>query len=292
MRYATGAGLILLAGVLWSVQGLLIRAIPVAGPWAILFWRSAGMLPVLLVWIGIGANGKVLQELRAVGWPGAFGGLGLVAAFSGAIFAFQATTVANAVLLFSASPFFAAILGRLLLGETVGPVTWLAIGLAVLGISVMVGGGIGGGSIAGNIAALSSALGFAVFTVTLRWGHLTDMLPAVVLGGIFSMIAGAAVASMLGQSLRVPPFEAGIAAAMGAVTLSGGMLLYTAGSRVVPAAQATLLSLVEVLLAPVWVWLFLGETVSRGTLAGGVVLLGAVILNAFGARVAARETAA
>ncbi len=291
MRYTTGAGLILLAGVLWSVQGLLIRNIHEAGPWAILFWRSAGMLPVLLVWIALGARGRVVAELRAVGWAGVLGGLGLVAAFAGAILAFQTTTVANAVLLFSASPFFAAILGRLLLGETVSPLTWAAIGLAALGIAVMVGGGIGGGRIEGNIAALTSALGFAIFTVTLRWGHLANMLPAVVLGGIFSMIAGAVVAALLGQSLGVPPVEAGIAAAMGAVTLSGGMLLYTAGSRVVPAAQATLLSLVEVLLAPVWVWVLLGETVSRGTLSGGAVLLGAVILNAFGARPPARAAA-
>ena len=86
------------------------------------------------------------------------------------------------------------------------------------------------------------------------------------------------------QVLLVPGREIAIAAAMGAITLTGGMLLYTIGSRVVPAAQSTLISLVEVLLAPVWVWLFLGETVSQGTLIGGAVLLGAVVLNAYGGR--------
>ena len=205
-------------------------------------------------------------------------------AFSGAIYAFQTTTVANAVLLFSASPFFAAILGRILLGERVSGLTWCAIGLAAFGILVMVGGGITGGAMDGNAAALISALGFAIFTVTLRWGKLANMLPAVVLGGVFSMVVGALILAFLGQDLLIPPREAGIAAAMGAVTLCGGMLLFTTGSKVVPAAQATLLSLVEVLLAPVWVWAILDETVSEGTLIGGAVLLAAVILNAYGGR--------
>jgi DME family drug/metabolite transporter len=116
--------------------------------------------------------------------------------------------------------------------------------------------------------------------VALRWGHLTDMLPAVLLGGVFSTTAGAAAALVTGQPLAVPLPEAALAAAMGAITLTGGMFLYTTGSRVVPAAQATLLSLVEVLLAPVWAWAVLSETLSANTALGGAVLLGAVMLNA------------
>ena len=221
MKYGTGAALIVLAGVLWSVQGLIIRMIPDTGAWAILVWRSAGMLPVLLAWIAVQSQGRVVAEIRAVGWPGVLGGLGLVMAFSGAIYAFQTTSVANAVLLFSASPFCAAILGRLLLGEHVTALTWFAIVLAAVGILVMVGGGMAGGTMDGNAAALISALGFAVFTVTLRWGKLANMLPAVALGGVFSMIAGAVALTVLGQDLLIPPREAGIAAAMGAVTLTG-----------------------------------------------------------------------
>ncbi|MDB5664266.1 DMT family transporter, partial [Cypionkella sp.] len=134
MTYLTGAFLIIMAGVLWSTQGLIIRLIPEAGPWAIMFWRSAGMLPVLGMWIAFTARGSFWGEIRSVGWSGVLGGCGLVAAFGGAIYAFQTTSVANAVLLFAASPFFAAILGRVLLGEWVSPLTWLAIVLAALGI--------------------------------------------------------------------------------------------------------------------------------------------------------------
>ncbi len=279
MRYLTGAALIMLAGVVWSVQGVLIRQLHEAGSWAVLFWRSLGMVPVLMLWIG---PTRVMPALRQVGWAGAAGGLGLVLAFGGAIVALQSTTVANAVLLFSASPFFAAVFGRVLLKEPVSLPTWGAILLAVAGILVMVGGvgQIGGGQVLGTAAALISAAGFAAFTVTIRWGHVADMLPAVLLGGIFSALAGAGAAMVSGQALAVPPFEAGLAFGMGAVTLTGGMYLYTKGSQVVPAAQATLLSLIEVLLAPVWAWAVLSETLSANSALGGAVLLGAVVLNA------------
>lgn len=280
MKYLTGALLIVLAGVLWSVQGVLIRQIHDAGSWAVLFWRSLGMIPVLLLWLG---PGQTIPALRDTGAAGAVGGLGLVLAFGGAIVALQSTTVANAVLLFSASPFFAAIFGRVLLGEPVSLPTWGAILLAVAGIVIMVGGigEIGGGTAFGSAAALLSAAGFAAFTVALRWGHLTNMLPAVLFGGIFATLAGGTAALVSTQPIAVPLSDILIAAGMGAVTLTGGMFLYTTGSRAVPAAQATLLSLVEVLLAPVWAWLFLSETLSANTALGGTVLLAAVALNAF-----------
>ena len=280
MKYATGAILVVLAGVLWSAMGLSIRQLDVAGTWAVLFWRSVGMVPVLFAFIAWRSGGHPLDRLRRVGVAGVIGGLGLVFAFAGAIYAIQATTVANAVFLFAASPFLAAILGWILLGERVRPATWVAIAVAGVGMFIMVREGLAIGAMMGNIAALLSALGFAAFTITLRWGRLEDMMPAVVLGGLFSMIVAAVVLSVQGGGLSVPPHDAVIAMAMGALQLATGMALYTLGSRVIPAAELTLLSMVEVLLAPIWVWLFLGETASKGTFVGGAVLMAAVAGNA------------
>jgi drug/metabolite transporter, DME family len=284
MRYGTGVKLVLLAAMLWSLNGLLIRQIHEAGTWAVLFWRSAGMVPVLLAVIAW-RSGGVVAPLFRVGWSGTIGGIGLVLAFGGAIFAFQATTVANAVFLFSASPFLAAILGWLILREKVRPATWAAIALAGVGMFLMVREGLAAGAMAGNIAALVSALGFAAFTIALRWGRLADMLPAVVLGGVFSMLAAAVMLVTQEQALLVPLRDIAISVAMGAGILAAGMTLYTAGSRVIPAAELTLLSMVEVLLAPVWVFLALGETATPATFLGGAVLMAAVALNALsGAR--------
>ena len=289
MRYGTGVALVIAAGVVWSLQGLIFRQIGAAGPWAVLAWRSLGMVPVLLGFLAWRAGGSPLPAIRRVGLAGVLGGVGLIGAFAGTIFAVQAATIANAMFLFAAAPFLAAMLGWAILGERVAPRTWGSILIALLGIAVMVGGSLAEDALAGNLAALVAALGFAVFTVMLRWGRLNDTLPSVLLGGLFSIAVGALAAGWFGQALAVPAPDALWSMLMGAATLSGGMVLYTLGSRVVPAAELVLLSNVEVMLAPLWVWLLLGETASVSTLLGGAILLAAVVFNGLaGARRSAR----
>jgi drug/metabolite transporter (DMT)-like permease len=151
---------------------------------------------------------------------------------------------------------------------------------AIAGIAVMVGGGFARGALVGNVAALASALGFAVFVVALRWGRLEDMMPAVILGGGLSMLAALVVLVATGGVLLVPGRDIALSVGMGAGILALGMALYTLGSRVVPAAELALLTMAEVMLAPVWAFLILGETASRATLAGGVLILLAIAVNA------------
>jgi drug/metabolite transporter (DMT)-like permease len=279
MQRGMGMALVITAGVLWSLQGLIFRQIEEAGAWAVLFWRSIGMVPVLLGFLIWRAGGSPWPAIQKVGLAGVLGGLGLIVAFGGAIYAIQATTIANAVFLFAASPFLTALLGWAVLRERVALRTWGAIAIALVGIFVMVREGLSGGALAGNLAALVSSLGFALFTVTLRWRRLNDTLPSVLLGSLFSISAGALVASQVGHALLVPVSDAFWSLAMGASTLSGGMVLYTLGSRVVPAAELAFLSNIEVMLAPLWVWLFLGETASANTFLGGAILLVAVVFN-------------
>lgn len=279
MRYGTGVGLVIAAALLWSMQGLIFRQITLAEPWAILFWRSLGMIPVIAVFVIWQNGGRGLGAVGAMGLTGLIGALGLVFAFGGAIYAIQSTTIANAVFLFSASPFITALLGWAVLGEKVPGRTWASIGVAAIGIAIMVQGGFDRGALPGNLAALSSAAGFSVFTVTLRRRGASSM-PIVLLGGVFSLIVGAGVALATHSPLAVPLFDIGWSMGMGAVTLAGGMVLYSLGSRVVPAAELTLISLLEVMLAPLLVWVVIGETASAATMLGGVFVLGAVLLNA------------
>lgn len=279
MRYGTGMALVVVAGVLWSFQALIIRQIDAPGPWPILFWRSATMVAVVILFLR--ARGTALiPALRRGGMAGVIGGLGLVVAMGGAILAFQSTSIANAAFLFAASPFLTAVLGRLVLGEAVATRTWSAIGVALVGIFIMVQDGLASGVMIGNVAALLSAFGFATFTVALRWRRIEDSFPATVLGGIFASLVAAMMAGLTGQELLLPVPDLLWCALMGMGTLAGGMILYTLGSRVVPSAELTLLSNVEVMLAPVWVWLVMGETASAGTLLGGAILLTAIVLNA------------
>ncbi len=281
MRYGTGVICVLCAGALWSLMGVFLRQIESPSTWAILFWRSVGTIPALLLFIGWRAGGNPFPMIRSVGRAGVIGGLCLVAAFGGSIYAIQSTTVANAVFLFTASPFVAALLGWLILREAVRPATWAAMALAVIGMFVMVREGLAVGALSGNIAAILSAAGFGAFAVALRWGRVADATPIALLGAVFAAFTAGAVLMVQGVSPVISAPDTAIALFMGAGILATGMILFTLGARVLPAAEATLLSLIEVMLAPVWVWLFLRETASAGTFVGGAIMLVAVMMNAF-----------
>lgn len=284
-RDARGILLVFFAGVLWSTVGLGIRLIEEALVWQILLYRSVGLTLLLYTVIRLRTGRDPLRLALAGGWPAFIGGAALVGAYAGGIYAIQTTSVADALLLFASAPFMAAVLGRLFLGERVRPKTWVAILVACGGIGVMVSNSTGPSSTEGNIAALLSAFGFAVFTVTLRWGRSGDMLPAVFISGLLAIVVMAVICLALGLPLVLTPRDGGIALGMGIFQVGAGLVLYTLGSRHVPAADLTLLSLAEVVLAPFWVWLFLGEEISATTALGGAILLSAIAGNAlFGLR--------
>jgi drug/metabolite transporter (DMT)-like permease len=257
------------AGVLWSTVGLGIRLIEEAAVWQILLYRSVSLTGFLFVVILLRSRESPFLQIRRAGFPAAVAGLALVAAYSGSIYAIQSTSVANAMLLLASSPFLAALLGWVVLRESVRRATWIAIFAAIVGIGIMFADKLAGAALLGSLAALGSAFGFAVFTVALRWGKFSEMLPSVFLSGIFATIISSLICWSLGLSFVLSPNDGGIA----------GLVLYTLGSRTVPAAELTLLSMAEVLLGPLWVWLFLGETATMYTLIGGCVLLAAIAGN-------------
>ena len=152
--------------------------------------------------------------------------------------------------------------------------------VALVGIVIMVWEGISIGRIIGNVAALISALGFAIFTISLRWKKLEDMLPTVFLAGLFAIIISGALCQVKGYGLDVPKREIWIALALGVFQVGAGLILYTLGSKAIPSAELALLSMTEVVFGPFWVWLFLGETASGHTLLGGMILLIAITSNA------------
>ena len=268
------------AGVLWSTVGLGIRMIEDAVVWQILLYRSISMSLFLYLVIRVRSGESPFVQIRRTGFPAVVAGLALVAAYSGGIYAIQNTSVANAMLLFATAPFMAAVLGWLILRERVRVATWIAITIALCGIAIMVSDKSGEVAIFGSLAALGSALGFAVFTVALRWGRTGEMLPSVFLSGIFAFVITLGICQLLGLSLALSVRDGSVAMGMGVFQVGAGLILYTLGSRSLPAAELALLSLAEVLLGPIWVWLFLNETASTNTLIGGAVLLIAIVGNA------------
>lgn len=268
------------AGVLWSTVGLGIRMVEDAVVWQILLYRSISMSLFLYVVIRVRSGESPFVQVRRLGFPSVIAGLSLVAAYSGGIYSIQNTSVANAMLLFATAPFMAAVLGWIILREPVRVATWVAIAVAIGGIAIMVADQSGSIVLKGSLAALGSAFGFAVFTVALRWGRTGEMLPSVFLSGLFAAFVTYGICQLSGLSVSLGIRDGAISMGMGVFQVGAGLILYTLGSRSLPAAELALLSLAEVLLGPVWVWLFLGETASPNTLIGGTVLLAAIAGNA------------
>ena len=280
MTYQRGVLCVLLAGVCWSSFGIGVRLIEVANVWQILFYRSLALAPLLIFVISVRVGDDTFGAIRRAGWAGVVGGISLVFAFGGGIYGIQNTTVANAMFLFAAAPFFAAILGKLLLKESVRLGTKWAMLAGTAGIALMVSEGISMGHLAGNLAALVSALGFAVFTVALRWRQVEETMPTVFLAGIFAVAISAVVLQSTGIGFVVPLNDILVSLVLGIVQVGAGLILYSLGAKAVPAAELTLLSMTEVVLGPIWTWLLIGEMAGIYTLIGGVVLLSAIAANA------------
>ncbi len=276
--YQRAVLMIILAGAFLSTAGLGIRLLEGANGMEIVFYRALGMaffmLGVLIVRRGTSAFKDLIKIDRTDLLAAVFYA---VASFT-IVFAILHTTVANVMFIVSLAPFIAALLGRVVLGERVGLRTWIAIGVAIAGVLIMVEGGLSGDGYLGIALAFAMAVAYASFTVTLRHGSGGDMMPAICWAG-----AIVAVVAMLTTQVGVPsPRDLLICLGLGVFQTGLGALLMVLGSRHVPAAQIAFLAMLEVVLSPVWVWLVVGETPAAASLLGGAVILGAISYQALG----------
>lgn len=275
-----GRLLVFLAGIFWSTGGLLVRLAETANSWQIVFYRSLFVEPFLLAVLALRNRGKVVETVRRAGGRAVLGGLFLGGAFTCFVLALEKTSVANVLFVLSAIPFLAAIGGCVILGETVRRVTWAMMAVGAIGLFIMVGGEIGGEGMAGLVLGFAAALCFSAYTVALRSGQTRDMTPAVCWAGFFGALYAGTAILFEGGSFTVPAYDLGICLTMAVGQIGFGLLAYTAGSKVVPAAELGLISLTEVVFGPVWVWLVVDEVPHRETLIGGGILLLAIAANA------------
>ena len=265
--------LIVLAATLWSTAGLVFRLISEDDRWRIVFWRSGLLAPFLVALLLVRHGCRAGAVLCAPGWHAPLAGVFLGGAFTFWILALGGTTVANAVFLLCCQPVIAIVLGRLLLGEKLTPATMLAIPGVLVGTAIINADALEGGHLLGNLFAFATALCFSAYTITLRTRRDVDMQPAVLFAALFSTLVAALV---LGGDVGISPRDFWLCLVLGIGQVGIGLVLFTAGARHLPAVELTLLSLIEVVLAPVWVWVFLGEHPGGQALLGGVVMLAAV----------------
>jgi drug/metabolite transporter, DME family len=271
-----GAALVCAAALCWSLGGLFVRLIGSdLDGWTIAFWRSAFMVLAVGGWLVAADGFKALAGYRAMGWAGVLSGLLLAGSFVLFILAITRTTVANAVVLQSAAPLVSAVLGRVFLKETLAPATLIAILVGVAGVALMFAGALGGGDLVGNALALTVAILFGANIVVVRAARGLDLVPATVLAGLFALLATLPLANVGAPTA----YDLALLALMGGLQLGLGLFLFMRGAPHLTAAQVGLLTLIEVILAPIWVWLAFGEVPATLSLAGGLVVLGALVVH-------------
>lgn len=263
------------APVCWSLGGLGIRVVNVT-QWEVIFWRSMFMALTVLSFLIVRDQKRTFQTFRKAGIRGLGAGVFLALTSTFYVLSISHTSVANTLVLQGTSTLFAALFGWLMLHERVKIETCFAIVVAMAGVVIMVSDSLATGEFIGNLFGLGAAIAFAVNIVVVRATPEVDMIPAACIGGFLS----ASTAILMGNPLMIAVSDLGILAALGAVQLGLGFCLFVTGSRNLPPAQTGLLALLEMVLGPIWVWLFIGETPTKKALIGGAMITVTLALHA------------
>lgn len=273
MQYRRSIALVIFAGLLLSTSGIAVRSLQEASGMQIVFYRAMGLVALMSIVLLLHHRGAAIDTLKQAGRLELMAGLLFAGASLAIIFALLNTTVANVMFIVSLAPFFAALGGWLFLHERVPRTTRIAMCVAILGVFIMVEGGVSSSGMLGILYAFTMAICYGLFTVCLRAGRKHSMLPAVCLSGILLAL----IAGLLSDSLRLPTQDIMICLAMGSVQLGLAIVFLSLAAQHVPAAQISLLAMLEVVLNPIWVWLGVGEVPGVYTVLGGLVILSALI---------------
>ena len=270
-----GPLLILTGGFCLSWGGLILRSFESASIWQILFYRSIFFLWVLIAFILLTYRKKTFQKIKEAGVPGLIGGIFLSTNFVAYMYAMMETTVANVVFIISTQTVFLPIVAYIFLREKISSRGYVAIVLAMIGVTLMIGDSFGTGSLKGNLAALTIPINFSVLVLIIRKYPKVDMIPAIFYAGILSCLYGL----FLLEDMVISTKDIWLSFLLGVPQLAFGFIFITIGSRTTPAVMVGLLMLMESIFAPIWVWLFYGEIPPASVLIGGIIILSAVVMK-------------
>ena len=267
---------VLLAGLLWSFGPLIVRYMdePNLVPWQYLFARGIVIFLILNIFLFFEEGKNFYKNYFKIGLSGLIGGAGLAIAMITFIWSIINTSAAITLLCLAAMPFITALLGFLFLRETISFNVWIAIVVAAVGILIMALGNTTQSSLLGLVFGLASAIGFSVFSVSLRWRKETPKFTTVAIAGLFCAIVSSIILFIDGKSFISSSYNKGLFAIHGTVVCLG-LILYSIGSKAIPAAELTLLSLTEIIGGIFWVWLPLfgiNEVPSNNTIIGGFLI--------------------
>ena len=267
---------VLFAGLLWSFGPLVVRYMdnPQLVPWQYIFGRGLTIFILLNLYLFFEEGKSFYKNYYKIGLSGIIGGSGLGIAMITFIYSITNTSAAVTLLCLAAMPFFTALLAFLFLREKISLNVWISIIIATVGIIIMAFDNTGEKSLIGFVFGLTSSIGFSVFSVTLRWRKETPKFTTVAFAGFFCLV----FATIMILSNNLVFFSSSYNGAL--FSLHGslvcfGLILYSIGSKAIPAAELTLLSLTEVVGGIFWVWLPLfgiNEVPTTNTIIGGFFL--------------------
>ena len=265
--------IVLIAGILWAFGPYVVRNIdqPETIPWQYLFTRGLVIFFLLNIYLFLEEGIGFYKNYFKVGLSGLIGGFGLGIAMITFIWSITNTTAAVTLLCLAAMPFITALLGFLFLKEKISLTVWISIIVATFGILIMAYGNTEENTLPGLIFGLISALGFSIFSVSLRWRKETPKFTTVAIAGLFCFLISSLILSKNGADFLSTGKNEALFATHGTLVCIG-LILYSIGSKNIPAADLTLLSLTEVIGGIFWVWLpWLGinEIPSTNTIIGG-----------------------
>ena len=272
--HKTKGVLLCLCGIiLLTPDSLLLRLIG-ADLWTLAFWRgglSAVGLAVAVLLMEGRQPGQ--QQLLRLTRQGVVVAVSFAIANLAFIFSIQNTAVANTLVIMSLSPLFAALLSYFFFREPISTGTWLAAVAIFLGLTMVFYGSLATGGVVGDLAALVTSLCVAISLVLMREHRDISMVPALAWSSGLACLAAlpfALPASLSGTALI-------LMLVLGLIVLPASLTMIGLAPRYLPAPEVSLILRLEALLAPLWVWLVLGEVPSPQTLIGGGIILATLI---------------
>jgi len=267
---------VLFAGLLWSFGPLVVRYMdnPQLSPWQYIFGRGLTIFILLNLYLFFEEGKNFYKNYYKIGLSGAIGGSGLGIAMITFIYSITNTSAAVTLLCLAAMPFFTALLAFLFLREKISLNVWVSIIIATVGIIIMALGNTGEKSLIGFVFGLTSSIGFSIFSVTLRWRKETPKFTTVAFAGFFCIVF-ATIMILTNKLVFFSSSYNGALFSLHGTLVCFGLILYSIGSKAIPAAELTLLSLTEVVGGIFWVWLPLfgiNEVPSTNTIIGGFFL--------------------
>ncbi len=272
---------VLFAGLLWSFGPLVVRYMdnPQLVPWQYIFGRGLTIFILLNLYLFFEEGKNFYKNYFKIGLSGMIGGSGLGVAMISFIYSITNTSAAVTLLCLAAMPFFTALLAFLFLKEKISLNVWTSIIIATAGILIMALGNTSEKSLIGFVFGLTASIGFSVFSVSLRWRKETPKFTTVAFAGFFCVVFSS-IAIITNDLVFFSSSYNGTLFSLHGTLVCFGLILYSIGSKAIPAAELTLLSLTEVVGGIFWVWLPLfgiNEVPTTNTIIGGFFLFVSIV---------------